>query len=150
MKIIKDKQIVEDSWTHLSDDNKITKGNITVSLSRWNKEKATLNNHQGKLGIRLAPADKVADIAKDLNKIELIALEFPAYTDGRLFSQARLLRSRYNFMGEIRAMGSYMPDQVFYLSRVGVNAFQVEKPEDISVALSTMDDFTVKYQTSTD
>ncbi|MCK4840555.1 MAG: DUF934 domain-containing protein [Methylococcales bacterium] len=147
MKIIKDKQIIEDNWTHIADDAELTNGNITVSLSRWNHE--DLNNHQGKVGIRLLPADKVEDITDELNKIPLIVLEFPIFTDGRSFSHARLLRSRFNYKGEIRAIGSYMPDQVFYLSRVGVNAFQLEKPEELAVALSTMNDFTVKYQQST-
>ncbi|MFW5442900.1 MAG: DUF934 domain-containing protein [Methylococcaceae bacterium] len=150
MKIIKDKQIIEDTWTHIADDDKLTNGDITVSLSRWKQQKTELSAHNGNMGIRLAPADKVEELAADLNQINLIALEFPAFTDGRSFSHARLLRSRYNFNGEIRAIGSYMPDQVFYLSRVGVNAFQLEKPEELKLALSTMEDFSVKYQASSD
>ena len=149
MKIIKDKQIVEDSWTHIADSDEITNGDITVSLSRWKKEKSDLNKHQGNIGIRISPADTVGDIATDLKNVKLVAVEFPAFTDGRAFSHARLLRSRYGFDGEIRAIGNYMPDQVFYLTRVGVNAFQLENPEQLKLALSTMDDFTVKYQVST-
>ncbi len=153
MKIIKDKKIIEDNdnWTHIADNEEIKNGdnNITVSLSRWKKEKSALDNHTGKLGIRLSPADKLEDIADDLENLGLIALDFPAYTDGRLFSQARLLRSQHGFDGEIRAMGSYMPDQVFYLARVGVNSFQLEDSEKLPLALSTIGDFTVKYQTST-
>jgi len=150
MKIIKDKQIIEDSWTHISDNENLPSGNITVSLDRWKKEKTTLTNHQGHIGIRLSSADKVEDIANDLATTQLIAIDFPAFTDGRGFSHARLLRDQYSYEGEIRAIGSYMPDQAFYLSRVGVNAFQLEKPEELVVALSTLDDFSVKYQTSSD
>ncbi len=150
MKIIKDKQIIEDNWIHIADDSELTSDNITVSLSRWKKDKTKLNQHTGNVGIRLSPADKVEDIADDLKQISLIALDFPAFTDGRSFSQARLLRSRYGFENEIRAIGSYMPDQVFYLSRVGINAFQFETPEALNVATSTMDDFSVQYQESTD
>lgn len=149
MKIIKDKQIIEDSWLHISDNDEIVDGDITLSLARWQKKVTELTDHKGSIGIRLAPSDKVEDISADLVNFNLIALEFPAFTDGRSFSQARLLRSRYGFKGDIRALGSYMPDQVFYLSRVGVNSFQLEKPEEITVALSTMNDFTVKYQDST-
>jgi len=149
MKIIKDKQIIEDSWTHVADSDEITSGDITVSLSRWKKEKAELNNHQGNIGIRISPADTVEDIATDLKNMKLVAVEFPAFTDGRAFSHARLLRSRYGYEGEIRAIGNYMPDQVFYLTRVGVNAFQLETPKELQLALSTMNDFTVKYQAST-
>jgi len=149
MKIIKDKQIIEDSWLHIADDAEIADGNITVSLSRWQQQAPGLTSHKGAIGIRLAPSDTVEDLADALQKISLIALEFPAFTDGRSFTQARLLRSRYGFDGEIRAIGYYMPDQVFYLYRVGVNSFQLETPEQTDVALSAMNDFTVNYQTST-
>jgi len=149
MKIIKDKQIIEDSWSHIADDEEIANGNITVSLTRWNKEKSALANHQGNIGIRVAPADDVAEIADDLKNIELVAVELPAFTDGRAFSHARLLRSRYEYQGEIRAIGSYMADQAFYLQRVGVNAFELENTEELAAALSTLNDFTVKYQAST-
>ena len=148
MHIIKDKKIIEDNWTHIADDNEIPEGNITVSLSRWKEEKTKLLAREENAGVRLSPSDKVEDIAGDLEQIPLVALEFPSFTDGRPFSHARLLRSRYGFNGEIRAIGNYMPDQVFYLARVGINAFQLEKPEELNTALSAMNDFTIQYQTS--
>lgn len=149
MKIIKDKKIKEDRWLHIADDDQIVAGDITVSLARWQREASELESHEGDIGVRLAPADLVEDIADALQKFDLIALEFPAFTDGRSFSQARLLRSRYGFNGEIRAIGSFMPDQVFYLSRVGVNSFQMENDKEINTALSVINDFTVNYQSST-
>jgi len=148
MKIIKDKQIIEDNWLHIADDEEVANGDITLSLSRWNKEKSTLANHQGNIGIRVSPADNVSEIADDLKDINLVAVELPAFTDGRAFSHARLLRSRYGYEGEIRAIGSYMADQAFYLQRVGVNAFELENTEELSAILSTLNDFTVKYQVS--
>jgi len=148
MKIIKDKQIIENSWRHIADDEATGNGDITVSLSRWSNEKTTLANHSGGIGIRIAPADNVADIADELNNITLVAVELPAFTDGRAFSHARILRSRYGYKGEIRAIGSYMADQAFYLNRVGVNAFEFENATDLALAISTMNDFTVKYQES--
>lgn len=148
MQIIKDKQIVEDNWTHIADDESIQDGNISVSLERWHKDKDQLVNHNGQLGIRLSPTDTAEDIADDLGHFQLIELDFPVFTDGRAFTQARLLRGRYHYNGEIRAIGSYMLDQIFYLSRVGVNAFKLENPDQLAVALATLDDFSVKYQTS--
>ena len=148
MNIIKDKQIIEDNWTHITDGDEIAKGDFTVSISRWTLEKNELKNHTGNIGIRLCPTDKVEEIAGDLKYIRLVAIDFPVFTDGRSFSQTRLLRSRYNYKGEIRAIGNFMPDQVFYLSRVGVNAFQLEDSNQLRTALSTMNDFTVDYQTS--
>ncbi len=148
MKIIKDKQIIEDHWTHIADDEDISQGDITLSLTRWKTEKSALSNHQGRIGIRIAPADKLEEIADNLTDIPLVAVEFPAFTDGRAFSHARLLRERFAYKGEIRAIGKFMADQVFYLSRVGVNAFQLENLNDLTIALSTMNDFSVNYQAS--
>jgi uncharacterized protein (DUF934 family) len=148
MKIIKDKQITDDNWTHIADNDEISTGNITVTFSRWKKEKEVLSHHKGEIGIRLLPSDAIEEIASILKSINAVVLEFPAFTDGRSFSQARLLRDQYKFEGEIRAVGNFMPDQVFYLSRVGVNAFQLEKPEELNSALLLLNDFTVTYQKS--
>jgi uncharacterized protein (DUF934 family) len=149
MQIIKDKQIIDNTWTFIADDSELIDGDISVSPKRWNKEKELILNRHGKQGLRLSPTDKVEDIADDLKLISLIELNFPAFTDGRGFSQARLLRDRYQYQGEIRAIGGYMADQVFYLNRVGVNAFQLGNEKELPLALSTMNDFTVSYQTST-
>ena len=148
MQIIKDRQIVDDSWSYVDDDAGLKAGDICVSLARWKQDKQQLMAHAGKVGVRIEPADTVDDIAPDLKNIQLIELDFPDFADGRLFSHAWLLRGRYNYQGEIRATGHYMTDQVFYLSRVGVNAFSPEKVEDLPVVLSHLNDFTVKYQNS--
>jgi uncharacterized protein (DUF934 family) len=148
MQIIKDQQIIDDTWNYVADDAELKAGNISVSLSRWKQDKPQLLAHDGKLGVRIRPDDTVDDIAPDLKNIQLIELDFPEFADGRLFSHACLLRGRYDYPGEIRATGHYMTDQVFYLSRVGVNAFNLEKVEDLPVVLAHLNDFTVKYQSS--
>ena len=148
MQIIKDKQIIDDTWCYVADDAELKAGDISVSLARWKHDKQQLLAHVGRLGVRIGPADAIDDIAPDLKDIQLIELDFPDFADGRLFSHAWLLRGRYNYQGEIRATGHFMPDQVFYLSRVGVNAFNPEKFEDLPVVLSHLNDFTVKYQDS--
>ena len=148
MQIIKDKQIIDDTWSYVADDAGLKAGDISVSFARWKQDRQQLLAHEGKLGVRIGPADAVDDIASDLKHIQLIELNFPDFADGRLFSLAWLLRGRYDYQGELRATGHYMPDQVFYLSRVGVNAFNPEKVEDLPVVLSHLSDFTVKYQSS--
>lgn len=148
MQIIKDKQISNDTWITITDDAELKAGDISVSLARWKKDKQLLLNHDGKIGVRIGPADSIEEIAADLGNIQLIELDFPDFADGRLFSHAWLLRGRYHYQGEIRATGHYMPDQVFYLSRVGVNAFKPEKDELLPVVLSYLNDFTVSYQNS--
>ncbi len=148
MQIIKDKQIIDDNWTFISDDEAFPESNdnVCVSFSRWKQDKEHLLSRNGKLGIRLQPTDPVAEISNDLDHFSLIELDFPTFTDGRGFSQAHLLRKRYHFQGEIRATGNYMPEQVFYLSRVGINAFQLTQEKQLNAALATMDDFSVSYQ----
>jgi len=148
MQVIKDKQIVDDNWSYVADDAELNDGDISVSLARWKKDKQQLLKANGKIGVRIGPADSVEHIAADLKDIQLIELDFPAFADGRIFSHAWLLRGRYNYHGEIRATGHFMRDQVYYLSRVGVNAFSLEKTEDLPVALSNLNDFSVNYQKS--
>ncbi len=148
MQIIKDKQRIDNAWQFIADDEALTAGDITVSLARWQQDKATLSAHPGKVGLRLKSTDTVADIAEDLAIIKLIELDFADFADGRSFSQAWLLRGRYNYQDEIRAIGHYLPEQVFYLSRVGVNAYASDKSTDLDLVLNNLNDFTVKYQTS--
>ena len=149
MQIIKDKQLVDNAWTFVGDDDDVIDNkDITVSLWRWTSQKQLLSSHSGKVGIRLASTDHPEELVGHLKGIELIELDFPAFVDGRPFSQARLLRSRLGYQGEIRAVGHYLPDQIFYLTRVGVNAFQLENQDQIPLALSCLDDFTVRYQGS--
>ena len=148
MQIIKDKQVIDDTWSYVADDAGLKSGDISVSFARWKQDREQLQAHDGKVGVRIGPADAVDDIAPDLKDIQLIELDFPDFADGRLFSHAWLLRGRYKYPGEIIATGYFMPDQVFYLSRVGVNAFNPEKVEDLPIVLSNLGDFTVKYQNS--
>ena len=148
MQIIKDKQIIDDNWNYVADDAQLVPGNVSVSFARWQKDKADLLAHNGKVGVRLGAVDCVEDIAADLSTIDLIELAVVDFADGRLFSQAWYLRNRFAFLGEIRATGHFMPDQVFYLTRVGVNAFAPENNDYLPFVLSNLNDFTVKYQKS--
>ncbi|WP_031433857.1 DUF934 domain-containing protein [Methylomarinum vadi] len=148
MQIIKDKQITDNTWTFVADDEALKNGDISVSLPRWKKDKEHILKHDGKIGIRLTSTDDVSNLAEDLDKISLIEIDFPAFTDGRGFSQARLLRGRYHFQGEIRATGHFIPDQAFYLSRVGINAFELKTDKELNTALSALNDFSVHYQIS--
>lgn len=149
MQIIKDQQLVENTWIFIPDDSPLPEnGDVTVTLPRWLADRDQLLKRSGKSGVRLNPADPTEPLTDDLSNIGVIELNFPIFGDGRLFSQARLLRSRDGYSGEIRAVGDFLPDQVFYLSRVGVNAFEFANPEHIKLALEAIDGFSVRYQTS--
>jgi uncharacterized protein (DUF934 family) len=148
MQIVKDKQLIDNSWKYVADDAELVDGDITISLLRWEKDHQQLLANEGKLGLRIAPNDSVDEMAANLKGIDLVELDFPDFADGRLFSHAWYLRSRFGYQGEIRATGHFMPDQVFYLSRVGVNAFAPEKVEYLPFVLTNLNDFTVEYQNS--
>jgi uncharacterized protein (DUF934 family) len=143
MQIIKNNQLIENHWTFLDDNAPVVAGNICVSLARWNAEKAELSKHAGNLGVRISSTDDVASLGADLGLFALVELNVTDFADGRSFSQAYLLRNRYGFQGEIRAVGKYLADQAFYFSRVGVNGFD---PENLQQTHATMQDFTVFYQ----
>lgn len=148
MRIIKDNQIINDNWEYKPDDAELRDGDITVSVKRLQEKAEELSRRGGRLGVRIEPADNVEPIAAYLPDLALVELHFPELADGRLFSHAWLLRNRYGYTGELRACGHFLPDQVFYLSRVGVNAFCPEREEDLPVTLSSLKDFSVKYQES--
>jgi len=148
MQIIKDREIVEDNWLHLDDDAELVAGNVTVSIARWQEQHETLENHSAGLGIRLNGEDPLEEIVPDLAKFSLIVLIFPAFTDGRSYSLARLLRDRYGYTGEIRAQGDVLHDQLFYMTQCGFNSFEMANPNRLIDAMSAFDDFTESYQTT--
>ena len=103
-----------------------------------------------KLGVELAPADDLAQIAADLPSLSLISVEFPRFTDGRGYSIARALRGHYHWQGEIRAVGDILRDQLFYLARCGFDTFALRDDQNVDVALRAFRDFSEAYQGAVD
>jgi uncharacterized protein (DUF934 family) len=129
MPLWKDGHFIEDSWTVVPDDQPVPgEGNAIVSLKRWREERGALAERNAPLGLLIAPGSVWTDIVADLPRFPVIAVSIPKYADGRAFSIARLLRDRDGYAGEIRAVGDYIIDQMPYMKRVGINAFQVENP----------------------
>src|SRR5690606_723800 len=115
MKVIKDKQVVQDDWRILTDSATIPDvGDVIVGLERWNKEYSLLSRRQGKAGLILR-SDEEPSAIEHLDQLPLIAIDFPKFTDGRGYTNARLLRERFNFRGELRAVGNVLRDQLFYM-----------------------------------
>jgi uncharacterized protein (DUF934 family) len=146
MQIIKDCAIVEDNWLHLDDEAALVDGKITVSLNRWQEQHDTLSKHKDGLGLRLTGDDPLEEIVPDLASFSLIVLIFPAFTDGRCYSFARLLRDRYHYTGEIRAQGDVLRDQLYYMSQSGINSFELASSEQMENALVAFNDFSENYQ----
>jgi uncharacterized protein (DUF934 family) len=101
---------------------------------------------RGEIGVWLAPADDPAPLAADLAHLPVIAIDFPQFTDGRGYSQARLLRERYRYAGELRAIGDVGRDQLYYLAQCGFDGFLLPDGRDAEAALASFNDFSDGYQ----
>ncbi len=150
MKILKDQQLTDNTWTFIPDGTDLPDKpiDITISLKRWLQEQDILKKYPGKLGIRLNPEDSVDSLPPTIKNAKLIEINFPTFTDGRGFSLAKILRTHFNYKGEIRAVGQFMLDQIYYLSRVGVNAFALENKENLADAVAMFNEFSESYQAS--
>lgn len=146
-KLILDKQLVDDSWKYLDNDDSLLAGvDVVVPLARWKAERDVLLKHDAGVGVRIEPGEGVADIVADLDKIPLICIHFPAFHDGRGLSYARELRERHRYTGQIRAVGDVHRDVVHGMYRCGINAFDVREGKSIADALIAFGDFSTGYQ----
>lgn len=149
-KIIKDGAVIDDSWQILpADATEVPDGPVIIPLALWQAKKSALLSGRNELGIWLNSDESPELIKDDLNQFQLVAINFPVFADGRGFSYARGLRERYNYAGEIRAIGGFMRDQLFYLRRCGFNAFALQSNE-IEEALQSLNDFSDSYQSAID
>ena len=112
----------EDSFSLVGDEDEIPAGDVIVSLKRFMAEGEQLLAER-KVGVKLGPTDPVEDLVYDLPRLALVALEFPTHRDGRNLSAARLLRQRYGYGGELRAIGEVLREQAQHMVRCGVDAF---------------------------
>ena len=154
--IIRHQQVANDNWQLLeaAADGAAPPvppaGDIIVPLALWQARREALLSRAGRLGVWLASHEDPALIAHDLRHFEVVAVNFPQFTDGRGYSTARLLRELYGWRGELRAIGEVYRDQLFYLARCGFDAFALRQAEDAQAALSAFDDFSEVYQTAVD
>jgi uncharacterized protein (DUF934 family) len=150
MALIRNRAIATDSWQRLDGAGVPPAGDVIVPLAVWLAERERLLARAGRIGVLLEPGDDPAALAADLAHLGLIAVNFPAFTDGRGYSTARLLRERHGWRGELRAVGDVQRDQLFYLARVGFDAFQLKDGADVDDALSAFADFGETYQAAVD
>ena len=155
-KIIKDKAIINDDWQILKlaegeapDTVTVPGGKQVVPLQVWLAQKTTLAKCAD-IGVWLASDERAEQLKEDARSLPLIAVDFPTFADGRGYSIAYNLRARMGFEGELRAIGDVLRDQLFYMSRVGFNAFATREDRSIEDALKGLTDFSEVYQTSWD
>lgn len=155
-KIIKDKAIINDDWQvfKLADGESaettvVPAGKTLVPLSVWLAQKSTLAS-RADIGVWLASDERAESLKEDVATLPLIAIDFPTFADGRGYSIAYRLRTRLGFEGELRAIGDVLHDQLFYMARVGFNAFATREDRSIEDALKGLTDFSETYQTAWD
>lgn len=153
-KLVKDGQVISDSWRLVEADQEspdtLPPGKIIVPLPLWLENRDLLRERLPDLGIWLNGHDDPAQLGEAAADLPLIAVNFPAFTDGRGFSTGRLLRERYRFGGELRAIGNYLRDQLCYLRRCGFSAFSLPEKYNPETALASLHDFTEYYQAGFD
>lgn len=132
MPLIKNGQPLADPWTTVADDAPLPAGAAIVSLARWQRDRAALLGCNRPIGVVLPPDQAVEGLGPDLDRLGVVALEFRSFRDGRAYSQARLLRERHGYAGEIRATGQVLRDQLLFMERCGFDAFML--PTDAAAA----------------
>jgi uncharacterized protein (DUF934 family) len=151
MPLVREKEIVEDRWVHVADGEDIPLDSaIIVSADRWLADRASLVHRNAPIGIRLRNDQSPEDMGEDLYRFGVVALEFPAFKDGRAYTQARLLRERYRFDGEVRAFGDVLRDQLLFMQRCGIDAFEIRKQADAEAFRKAVNEISVFYQPAAD
>jgi uncharacterized protein (DUF934 family) len=150
MPLIKDGAFAADPFADVADDAALPDGAAIVSLTRFSKEREALLARNAPLGVLLKSAESPEALGEDVHRLSLVVLEFPLFRDGRAFSWARMLRGRMAFTGEIRATGHFLYDQLAFMHRVGINAFDVPQTVTIEQFQRAMGEMTNVYQPSAD
>lgn len=149
--LIRDGELVEDVYSAIGEEDALpATGPVLVPLSRWQAERASLIDRGEPVGIRLRSDESPELIADDLGHIALIALEFPQFRDGRAYSYARILRERFGYDGEIRAVGDVLMEQLHFMLRTGFNAFELDSEDPMAQFETARAEFAVWYQPTGD
>ncbi len=151
--LIKDGAIVDDRWTLIRDVELFATvaedEPVIVPLAYWTQLRDLLSARSN-VGVWLAPSDDPAKLGDDVGRLPLIAVDFPQFTDGRGYSTGRLLREKFGFKGELRAIGDVLRDQLYYLQACGFNAFALRADRSLADALKGLADFSDNYQATAD
>lgn len=155
--LIKSGQIAADTYTRVDAATAVQNGVLTlpagdvlVDLDTLLAHSDQVLAHSGRKGVQLKPDQFAEAIAGIASQLDLVAVEFPAFADGRGYSTAYLLRQRYGYKGELRAVGDIFKDTLFYQKRVGFDAFAIRDDKNAEIALKGLEDFSEVYHASAD
>jgi len=144
--------IADDTWVLLGRDSSLEdlpEGDIIVPLALWQSARDQLRSRPGSTGVLVRSDEQVESLAGELAGLSLVALDFPVFSDGRSYSNARILRERLHFQGELRAVGDVLRDQIFLMRRCGFDSFALRPDRPAGAAASALHDFRHVYQQAT-
>jgi uncharacterized protein (DUF934 family) len=145
-RILRRHEIVPDEWRHLGEDANETDA-LIIPSSELRTNSAAWHARRGRLGVRLAPADRTEDLADELSRLALVAVEFPGPSEGRGYTHGRLLRGHLHFKGELRAVGAGVKqDLIFLLARCGFDSFELAPGQNVDEAVRALERYSVAYQ----
>lgn len=149
--LIKNGELVQDQFVYVPAGEPIrADGPVIVHLGAWQADREQLLQRGVPAGVRLKSDEAPDLIADDLPRLAVVALEFPAFRDGRAYSYARMLRERYRYAGEVRAVGDVLMEQIHFMLRTGFDAFEIDAEDPLGDFRSAMEDFSVWYQPTGD
>lgn len=146
-KLIRGRAIVADAWRYVGEAGD---GPQAATLAEFLAAVAAGSAPAGGLAVQLEPGDAVESLAPHVARLALVVVHFPKDGEGRGFTQAQLLRQRYGYRGELRAMGPFKRDYLFFLARCGFDAFDPHPDEKLEAALAAFGSFSVSYQPASD
>jgi uncharacterized protein (DUF934 family) len=151
MPLVKQGSITADLFVHVADGAELpSDGAILVTAARFLEDPEDLLKRAGKVGVIWPNNRDLDDLVPYLDRLAAVALVFPIFRDGRAYSQARLLRERHGYDGELRATGQVLRDQFVFMSRAGFDAFEVKKDADADAFAATVKRYSVFYQPTGD
>ena len=153
--VIRNGAVEDNKMVHLAESDELTidslpGGPLSVPLEFWLEHKDACRQHQGSVAVQLASDQDTELLEADLADLDMVVLPFVNFVDGRGYSHAHLLRERHGFKGEIRATGDVHYDQLDFLARTGVDAFELPDSDDSHAALKAFNEFSEVYQPATD
>jgi uncharacterized protein (DUF934 family) len=151
MPLVKQGRITTDLFVHVAEGAELPDdGAVLVPAARFLEDPEALLTRAGKVGVIWPNNRDLDDLVPYLDRLAAVALVFPSFRDGRAYSQARLLRERHGYDGELRATGQVLRDQFVFMSRAGFDAFEVRKPADADAFAATVKLYSVFYQPTGD
>jgi uncharacterized protein (DUF934 family) len=151
MPLVKNGKIAADIFVHVPDGAEMPEGGaVLVSAARFLEDPEALLARVGELGVIWPNNRDLDDLLPYLDRLAAVALVFPSFRDGRAYSQARLLRERHGYGGELRATGQVLRDQFLFMLRAGFDALEVKKESDAEAFALTAKRYSVFYQPTGD